>query len=144
MRKGISQVISSTLMIAIAVSIAGLYAQWAPDFSQGTTGQVADSINQDIACRNAAVDLKKPVYDQSGQRTTVDIENTGTISFYDSVNVYALNNSQVIQEFQIADLEVGETRTLEINSSEIPNKIVTTVDTCPSLKIEETEIKITS
>lgn len=144
MKKGISQVISSTLLIAVAVSIAGLYAQWAPDFSQDTTGQVAEDINSDIKCRNAGVDISEAFYDKSGQRTTFELRNTGTISFYRSITVYALQDSQVMHTMNVSELEVDETQDLEIESDLVPDTIIASIKTCPSLRVRETDITVRS
>lgn len=140
--KGISQVITSALLLAIGVSVAGVYAQWAPDFSENATQKVVDQTNQDIKCKNAAIDIKDANYSKSATLATFELDNTGTINLYEGITIVTINSSSVTEQKNIQELEVKENRRVELNTSKKPDKIIASSKDCPRLEVEEDSVKI--
>lgn len=142
MRKGISEIISSVLLLAIAVSIAGVYSQWAPQFATNTTQEVANNADNQMKCSNAAFDISNPLYDMTGQVIRFEISNKGTINFNNDITVTAVNDSQITVQKTIGSLEVEESQTTSIETQIIPETIVASSQECPGLRIVEENIKI--
>ena len=138
MSKGISEIISSVLLLAIAVSIAGVYSQWAPEYSQETSQQVSDQAENQLKCSNAAFDISEAEYDITGQRATLKISNKGTINFNNDIKVTAVNSSQIVGEKTIGQLQVEETQYTDIMVDKVPEAIIASSQECPELEeIEE-------
>ena len=142
MRKGISEIVSSVLILAIAVSVAAVYAQWAPDFSENTTQQVADQANNQLKCSNAAFNIRTVEYDRTAQLATFNISNTGTINFNNDITVTAVNSSQITGQKTIASLEVEETQLVELQTDKIPGTLIASSQECPELRSTEDNIDV--
>lgn len=138
MRKGVSQIISSVLLLALTVSIAGIYSQWAPEFSSSTGKEVANQADNNLKCNNAAFGISEAEYDITGQLLKLQISNRGTINFNNDITVSSVKSSRIIKQKTIGSLGVDESRLVEIKSEEAPELIVITSQECPDLeRIEE-------
>lgn len=142
MSKGISEIISSVILLAVAISIAAVYAQWAPDFSRNTTQQVADQTQNELKCSNAAFDISEASYDITGQLIRFKISNKGTINFNDDITVTAINSSQISAQKTIGQLEVEETQQIEIDSNTTPELLIASSKDCPELRMNEESIDV--
>lgn len=138
--KGISNLITTVFLVAIAVSVATLYSSWAPDFAGNLTQSSVDQTNHDIKCRNAGVSISNPVYDLSANSTLFDVVNSGNIRFTDTVEIIALNTS-IQNRTEIQGLEVGESVSESIDSTHKPRRLVVSTAECPSLEVERTQIR---
>lgn len=145
MRKGVSQIISSVLLLAIAVSIGGIYSQWAPDFSEMISQDAADRSNDRIKCSNAGINIENAKYDISGQLAELELSNTGTIRFNADIQVAAMNSSQISGSTTVSELDVEETELVTLRSEKVPEKIIASVtgEACPGLSIETSQIAVT-
>lgn len=132
--KGLSQVITSTLILAVGVSVAGVYANWAPDFAEGVAGETADQQNQEMRCDNSAVRIDSAAYDLTGNFTEVEMTNTGTINLRDELTAASVNNSRIIGTTDINEIEVDSTRIVRVDSDEKPDSMVITSNECPNLE----------
>lgn len=140
-RKGLSNIIITVLLLAISVSIAGLYSNWAPNFSENITQKTVDQTDHDIKCRNAALSIKDPVHDDSANAVLFDLENSGTIRFTEGIRVAAFNSSTIINETTVEGLEVGDSVAQRLYSKEKPDMILATSFECPSLSVKRTTIE---
>lgn len=143
MRKGISQILSSVLLLAVTVSIAGVYSQWAPSFSSDTSQQVADQADSNLKCGNAAFGVSDVNYDITGNILTLEISNGGTINFNDDITVTGFNSSEIIAERQIGSLGVDENRFVEVRSDRVVEVVVVTSSACPELEVVEEDVEVT-
>lgn len=144
MRKGISEIVSSALILAIAVSVAGVYAQWAPDFSENTTENIAGQSENQIKCSNAAFNIEGAKYDITGELAEFNLSNKGTINFFDDITVAAINSSRITKQKTIGELEVEETQRVDLDSNKTPDKIIASSKDCPELKVVEDQITVSN
>lgn len=142
MTKGISEIISSILLLAIAVSIAGVYSQWAPEYSKNASQQVSDQAENKLKCSNAAFDISEVKYDITGQRATLNISNKGTINFNNDITITVINSSQITGEKTIGQLEVEETQYTAVGSDKIPEAVIASSQECPELRETEESIDV--
>lgn len=140
--KGMSEIVSAAIILAVGVSIVSLYAEWAPSFAEETVGDVANQSNNRIKCNNAAIGIDDAVYDRTGQIVEFKVENTGTIRLSKGIYAGAFKNSQELNRTTISQLEVGEVQTVRIDSSRVPDMLLATSKDCPDIKAEETSIKV--
>lgn len=142
MSKGLSQIVSSVLLLAIAISIAGVYSQWAPDYSRNTSQKVADQAENQMKCSNAAFDISEAEYDITGQRATLKLSNKGTINFNNDIEITVVNSSQITGQKTIGNLEVEETQLIDIESEKIPEALIASSQECPELREIEEMIEV--
>lgn len=138
--KGITQVVTAALILAVAVAVAGVYANWAPTFSEKAAENVRDQSNQEIKCSNAGFSIKKAVYDLSGNFTEVEVKNTETINFYNDFEAVAINSSRsniILGKDTLDQLEVNQVRTFRINSDKVPEEVYISSKDCPQLKAQK-------
>jgi flagellin-like protein len=138
MRKGISEIISSVLLLAIAVSIAGIYSQWAPDFSRNTSQEIANDAENQLKCSNAAFSVSEVEYDSLEQILTFELSNKGTITFNNDILITAVNSSEIAGQKTIGTLQVGETQSVELETNRKPDTLITSSQECPDLRVTET------
>ncbi|MBY6293924.1 hypothetical protein GLU60_00875 [Nanohaloarchaea archaeon H01] len=143
MRKGISQVITSTIILAVAIAVAGVYANWAPDFAEVLGQDVAEDTQNDMACRNVAINLEYAEYDLSGNFTEVQVTNTGTINLFEGLQAASIRNSAIQNTTDINELEVDETTIFRINSPRVPETVLISSRDCPSEEISADQIETT-
>lgn len=141
MRKGISNIVSIALLLAVGISLTGLYSDWAPNFAENNTQKIADNSNQEIKCRNAALSIRSPVYDRSSNLTVFEVENSGTIRLSEGIQIAAINNSNIQNRTSISRLEVGEGIDKEIYSKNAPETLLVASEECPSIDERETLIQ---
>jgi len=140
--KGISQVISAVMILAVAVSVSAIYIEWAPDLAERATGEVADQSSDQIKCDNAGIFLSEAEYVQTANRLDVWIENTGTIAFEDDVTVSSLKDSSVQQQTTISLLEVDEEQLVELRVEEMPDSVAYSSQECPEVGSSTDNIQI--
>lgn len=140
--KGISQVITSALILAVGVAVAGVYANWAPDFAGDVTGEIASQQNQDLKCNNAGLRIDSAEYSLSGSFTELDIVNTGTINLRGGLIAASFNQSRIIGSTNISQIEADSTRTTRIDSNEIPEEVVVASKECGEVEDSIQNIKV--
>lgn len=140
--KGISNIVSAIIILAVGLSIASIYAEWAPDLAEAIGEGISDQTSDQIKCDNAGIAVKDVEYDKSGQIIEFNLENTGTIRFSKGIHAAAYNSSNQINRTTIEELEVGETHHASITSSKIPDIVVLTTVDCPSITREEEQIDV--
>lgn len=143
MRKGISEIISSVLLLAIAVSVAGVYSQWAPDLSRNTSQEITNQAENQLKCSNAAFGISKVKYDTVGQSLIFEISNEGTISFNDDLTATAVNSSEIVGQKKIGSLMVDGTQSVELETDRGPETLIVTSQECPDLRAIEESIETT-
>ena len=142
MRKGISDIIGVALILAVGITLTGLYSNWAPEFAANNTQKIADNTNNEIKCRNAAVSIRSPVYYNSANLTEFEVENSGTITLSDGVQIAAINSSSILNRTSISRLDVGENVDAEIYSKRSPDTLLAASQECPSIDERERLIEI--
>ena len=88
--KGISPIVSSVILILIAISLATIIAPWAFNLVKNTTEDITDDTTTDIECQNAAFDFVSSYgtygvdynFTDQGHNLNASIKNTGTITLY--------------------------------------------------------------
>ena len=140
--KGISAVLSTALLLGVAVSLAGIYATWAPDLAENLTREVTEGSNEDMRCGNAGLSIQDAVWDKSGETTLFELRNSGTIRFIDEIEIIALNNTRTVNQTTVNGLEVQETVSNRIKTKNKPERLIALASECPDVREEENFISV--
>ena len=79
MRKGISPLIASVLLIALVIGVAGIYSGWFSDFIKTITSMIEKHEDVRITCTYGDVSLRNLVYNTTSSNLTGEVENTDII-----------------------------------------------------------------
>lgn len=93
-RKGISPIIASVLLIAVSLSVAGIFTGWAPNIAQTFTDSTDETAEQRISCDQASIEM----YSASpNSDLDVAVRNNGDIDFEgdNEVNVVAFDEDDI-------------------------------------------------
>jgi hypothetical protein len=135
--KGISEVLGSTLLLAVGVSVAGVYSTFASDFSQSAGNQVAGETRSDIKCNSASIDVRGLNYDGSSSNVQLSVFNTGTVDLK-GVSVFAINDTaEPINSTEISLLDTSESIDVVLKSRTKPAYVTAAIDECPSIQPRE-------
>jgi hypothetical protein len=134
--KGISQILGSTFLLAIGISIAGVYSTFAGDFAQGTGNEIANETRSEIKCSSASLDVRNLRYTAT-PAVRFDIVNTGTVDLL-GVSAFAIDDtSEIINGTEIDRLSVSETRSVALRAQKPPEFVTAATDECPGLRPRE-------
>jgi flagellin-like protein len=78
MRKGISTIIATVLLIAFTVAVAGILSSWLTSFTTSSTQTVKSQSDAELTCSYGGISLDSLKY--SGGYLSGNIDNTRTIS----------------------------------------------------------------
>lgn len=140
--KGISQVVSAVVILAVGITVVSMYAEWAPSFAEDLVSRTTNQTDRQIKCDNAAISIENAEYDRAVRRIFFDLRNTGTIRFSRGISTGAFNSSAIINRTSISSLDVDETRQVTIISDKIPDEVLASSNDCPEIEISEERITV--
>lgn len=119
-RKGISPIIASVLLLAVSLSVVGVFSGWAPQLAQGITDSTENSTYETIACNEASIEIRSAYWD--GSQVNVTLRNSGSEDLSDISLVAYDSNEQII----------SQSTGISINSGTISEESISGVSTEPS------------
>lgn len=128
--KGLSQVITSALILAIGVAVASIYGSWAPEFAGNVSERTANQQNEDLRCSNAALRINSAVYDLTANFTEIEVTNVGTIDLRSGLTAVTFNQSRITGRTNFDRIEVDSTRVVSVDGDEIPEEAAVLTDEC--------------
>jgi len=132
--KGISPIISAVILVGITLSVASVYSGWAPDFAESFVESSLEGTESDLRCDNANFRIDSADYFPGTDTVEVYLTNTGTISFHNDINLYALDSSQTSGNRELSNLQAGDSRSISFEVSDSPEEVVVTSSDCPELE----------
>jgi len=130
MKKGISALIATILLIVVAVVLVGIILSWGQNFVLKGTSQASETI--DTTCTGAAVNILSCDYNSVAENIKLTLVNSGSIVFKNDTNFNVLLidanndlNSSNLNVLNSAGLGLGESATVIISgySGEVPIKL---------------------
>ena len=76
-RKGISPILASVLLLAVTLSVAGVFSGWAPDIAKKVTDQTTNNTEHQLNCNKASAELISATYNSSGNDVAITLRNNG-------------------------------------------------------------------
>lgn len=135
MRKGVSPLISITLLIAIVVAAAFVFGQWVQPFTEDQTRIAENESSRFHQCKNVYI----RILDLSSDRNEVNVTlmNAGPEPLA-QVNVAVTRTGTVIAQKDISNLTSAEHRSLRIDTAgEQGERIVAIPQNCPRFTTEQ-------
>jgi flagellin-like protein len=84
MRKGISTIIATILLVVIAIILVGIILSWSQTFVHKTTANADSTI--DTSCNGASIDVINCDYNSASEELKLTIINSGSIVFREDYN----------------------------------------------------------
>lgn len=157
MRKGISPIMATVMLILIATAIAAIVGPWMIDLARTSSNQTTNDQEMELRCQNTAYDFDTNFgtnginWSASDSLLQAKIVNTGTQNLY-NFTFEVISNSTIISYFNVTDatqkikenpLKPGQTVILHadnigsivgdtLNSVKILNEFV-----CPKVYVEQ-------
>ena len=79
MKKGISPLIASVLLIALVIGVAGIYSGWFTNFIKTITSMIGKHEEIRIKCTYGSISLSNLIYNTTSSNLTGEIDNTDII-----------------------------------------------------------------
>lgn len=94
-KKGISPILASVLLLAVTISVAGVFSGWAPNLAQSVTGQTENQTEQRLSCNEASAEFISANYDSTNTEVNLAVRNTGGEDF-DELILAAFNSDDTL------------------------------------------------
>lgn len=155
MKKAVSPLIATVLLIAITLAIGGFMSLWTQQIARSQTEQAVGASKPE--CAYVSYDVKNATYDTVTNRTKFDVENTGTknilidkvqIVYVDDMSTYAAQDNGTILPSKRLDVgtkepfNFGNTTTNSTVRQDMRYIRVISSD-CPTRTVEVTSTQIT-
>jgi len=156
MRRGISPIIATVMLILIVTVIAATVGPWMLNLARDTTNQTSTDTDTALRCQNTAYDFDTDYatnginWTPSQSELKVKITNTGTINVHNFsfeitvnttiINIYNLTDAT--QRTSETPLKPGQSAILEADSvsglvGSTLNSVKVLNEVCPSLYVEQ-------
>ena len=134
MLKGISPLVAVVLLVAVVMSIAGILAFWATQFTRQRIEQF-ERETQEAECQFADFDVFKCSYDSNTSKITLILQNIRRVDLENLTAFVIYQNDSIIPEegYSLGKLEANRIKTfnLENVSSDYREILITTH--CPEV-----------
>lgn len=94
MKKGISPLLATVILIALTLSVAALLGSWFTTVTRTQTGIIEEDITRQINCTSAFLEISDVICSNDTQKIQVTITNMGyDVSLYNFSTLVTLNNT---------------------------------------------------
>lgn len=94
MKKGISPLLATVILIALTLAVAALLGSWFTSVTRMQTGIIEEDIRKQVNCTSALLDISDITCSNDTQRIQVTITNLGNdIELYNFSTLVTLNNT---------------------------------------------------
>ncbi len=93
MKKGISPLVATVLLIAFTLSIAGLLGGWLTSLTKSETDTIQQGSDILVNCSSGVIDITDVICTNSSQQLRVAVANLGDVELYDFSVFAAVNNT---------------------------------------------------
>lgn len=141
-RKGISPILASVLLLAVTLSVVGVFSGWAPQIAETVTGETENSTMHRLQCDKASVEIVSASYDTSNNGDLiVAVRNTGREDLQ-NLTVAEFSENDVLGEQTDASVNSGELNDVNISDGvdSTPAYVRVYSEKCGSVTAETTEI----
>jgi len=154
-RKGVSELVSTVVLIVVALAIGAMLSPWAFNLVRTSANQTSSNTDMQLLCQNVGYDFDNNygtnglIWNLTSTNTTLTakIMNTGTINLYNFVFDIVINDSLIYevdvnstsQKTSSSPLKPGQSAILTMNRTQDYNDTLTEVtirnSVCPSRSI---------
>lgn len=121
-KKGVSPIIASVLLLAVSISIVGIFSGWAPNLVQGVTEETENNTYETLSCNEAGIEIRSAFYDTNSGDLTVSLRNTGPKNL-PNISVVAYTDDQTIIDQTETNITSGEVKGETFNAGSQPSYV---------------------
>ena len=143
MKKGLSDLISASIIILITITVGVLVSSWVVDVSKSRASDITGTTKQRLACQYAGFSIENVTFNCSSNcasdtnhNLTVKLTNTGQKTL-EIDRIYVINTSGSLYTFML-----NETKTLDIGSTIFITNI--SRDACSGINSSISNVKVSS
>lgn len=116
-KKGISPILASVLLLAVTISVAGVFSGWAPNIADTVTGQTENQTQHRLDCNQASAEFISATYDSGNNETATALRNSGRADFKELIVIAFDSNDNLMQQtnLSIAAGHVSNTTLSNVN-----------------------------
>jgi len=92
MRKGLSPLVATVLLVAFTMAVAIVLSNWVLDYSRTQTNILDERGSMQIGCSGAWLDPESPIYNTTHTRFSVEIINKGNVPLGEMKMIVIYNN----------------------------------------------------
>ncbi|MFB6214170.1 MAG: archaellin/type IV pilin N-terminal domain-containing protein [Candidatus Nanohaloarchaea archaeon] len=130
MRKGVSPIVASVLLLAVTLSVASIFSGWGPNIVRTVTQSTQNQTETTINCNQASVDITSAKY-YTGDNTSVVVRNTGT-SDLDQLQISTWKNDLPMNQ-KVISVNRGNFTTVNVSTSSKPDSVQAFSKDCSSV-----------
>ena len=93
MRKGISPLLATVVLVALTISVAALLGSWFASTARMQTEMIEEDIKPLVNCSSALIDISDVLCSNATQKIQIAVVNLGDIELYDFSVVVTVNNT---------------------------------------------------
>lgn len=120
-RKGVSPLIATVLLIAFALGVGSIFAQWAPELIQSTQSGISEQSDNIIKATDSGLDIVSASYDYNSGNVSIVFQNTGE-SDLSNLTVTSLANKTNQKQLD-KTLSEKEIKSVDLKSSSKPKLV---------------------
>lgn len=120
-RKGVSPLIASVLLLAVSISVVGIFSGWAPELAQTVTDETTNSTLETLECEDASIQIQSAFHDDGADELNVTLLNDGDTDL----------PSITLATFDEND-QLGEQTTTSVDAGNIDDDTISDVTDTPS------------
>lgn len=122
-KKGISPILASVLLLAVTISVAGVFSGWAPNIAQTVTDETSNQTTHRLDCNKASATLVSAAYNISGNEDVdVTLRNNGRADF----------KKLILVAFDSNDGLMKQTTNISVDRGAISNDTISSVSSEPA------------
>ena len=138
-KKGISPLLASVLLFAITVSVAGVFAQFAPSLLNSVTDSASNQTTNQIRCEAASVEVIQATYDPDDEEMVTVVRNNGDVELNVTSAVFLDGR---LAERTSSSLSPGQTQNYEETGlTSEPERVTSFSEECGSVRVETQNIR---
>jgi flagellin-like protein len=119
--KGISPILASVLLLAVTISVAGVFSGWAPSLAQTVTEQTGNQTEQRLACNQASAEFISVNYDSGNSEVNLALRNDGGEDFSELILVAFNSEDNLLAQENIS-----------VDAGNVANTTISNVNSAPS------------
>ncbi len=133
MRKGISPIVASVLLLAVTMSTVVIFSSWAPNLAEDVTDRTTNQTLNTLNCDKASINTVSAYYNSSSTNLTVTARNTGNVPLEKVVVAAFDSNNVILKQGENLNLSNGEVNDTRLESlSDKPSYVKTFSTRCTS------------
>lgn len=134
-RKGVSPIIAAVLLVAVSLSVVGIFSGWAPQLIQTLTDETTNTTQNRIECDRGSIEIMSAA--ESGDDTVVTVRNRGRTDLNVSVAGFS---GEILQNSSYKTISQGQAETINLSGTTSLDQINAFTEECGSITDSTEEI----